>query len=270
MAFTHPQPKSASRGKHRRPGRSALRTGTTLAGVAVVTATGGLGASAMAAPGQAEPAAVQPVSLAQALDVPETLADSLAAQADAQLREAAARTERAQHAREQAAAAAMAKAAAKAQAAAVHEARQQAARAAERKRLNSFVLPVAHSYVSTGYLASSNLWSSGRHTGIDFHAAMGTDVHAVGTGTVVEAGWGGSYGNNIVIRMADGEYTQYGHLSSIQVTVGQRVTPGQRIALSGATGNATGPHLHFEVRTTPDYGSDVDPVAYLRKHGLSV
>ncbi|MCW7990924.1 peptidase, partial [Streptomyces platensis subsp. clarensis] len=120
------------------------------------------------------------------------------------------------------------------------------------------------------YKASSGLWSSGSHTGIDFHAASGTSVHAVGSGTVVEAGWGGSYGNNIVIKMNDGTYTQYGHLSSLGVSVGQQVTPGQQIGLSGATGNVTGPHLHFEARTGADYGSDIDPVAYLRGHGVNV
>ncbi|MEX3102570.1 M23 family metallopeptidase, partial [Streptomyces sp. ST1020] len=106
--------------------------------------------------------------------------------------------------------------------------------------------------------------------GIDFHAATGTPVHAVGLGTVVEAGWGGAYGNQIVVRMNDGTYTQYGHLSSISVAVGQTVTPGERIGYSGATGNVTGPHLHFEARTTPEYGSDIDPVAYLRAHGVDV
>ena len=70
--------------------------------------------------------------------------------------------------------------------------------------------------------------------------------------------------------MNDGTYTQYGHLSSIGVSVGQAVTPGQQIGLSGATGNVTGPHLHFEARTSPEYGSDIDPVAYLRSHGVSV
>ncbi|MYZ07553.1 peptidoglycan DD-metalloendopeptidase family protein, partial [Streptomyces sp. SID2999] len=150
------------------------------------------------------------------------------------------------------------------------EAKERAARKAERERLNSFVMPITGSYVSTAYQSSSSLWSSGSHTGIDFHAASGTAVHAAGAGTVVSTGWGGAYGNEIVIKMADGMYTQYGHLSSIGVSVGQRVVPGQQIALSGATGNVTGPHLHFEARTGPDYGSDVDPVAYLRKHGVNV
>ncbi|MGO4423165.1 M23 family metallopeptidase [Streptomyces sp. MCAF7] len=53
-------------------------------------------------------------------------------------------------------------------------------------------------------------------------------------------------------------------------SVGQTVTPGQQIGLSGATGNVTGPHLHFEARTSPDYGSDIDPVAYLRSHGVNL
>ncbi|WP_181797392.1 M23 family metallopeptidase, partial [Streptomyces sp. WELS2] len=150
------------------------------------------------------------------------------------------------------------------------EERVRAAREAERRRLNTFVAPIAHSYVSTAYQASSSLWSSGSHTGIDFHAASGTAVHSVGAGTVVATGWGGAYGNQVVIRMADGMYTQYGHLSSIGVTVGQQVEPGQQIGLSGATGNVTGPHLHFEARTTPDYGSDIDPVAYLRGHGVHI
>lgn len=89
-------------------------------------------------------------------------------------------------------------------------------------------------------------------------------------GTVVEAGWGGAYGNHVVIKMHDGTYTQYGHLSSVGVSVGQQVTPGQQIGVSGATGNVTGAHLHFEARTTAEYGSDIDPVAYLRAHGANL
>ncbi|GGX35704.1 hypothetical protein GCM10010353_58480 [Streptomyces chryseus] len=124
--------------------------------------------------------------------------------------------------------------------------------------------------MTTGYKTGGNLWSSGSHSGVDFRAASGSSVVSVGAGTVVEAGWGGAYGNNIVIRMNDGTYTQYGHLSSIGVSVGQAVTSGQQIGVSGSTGNSTGPHLHFEARTSPEYGSDMDPVAYLRAHGVNV
>ncbi|WP_181806058.1 M23 family metallopeptidase [Streptomyces shenzhenensis] len=133
-----------------------------------------------------------------------------------------------------------------------------------------FTLPVAGGTVGTGYHVAGGMWSSGHHTGVDFVVPTGTPVKAVGAGTVVTAGWGGAYGNQVVIRLADGYYAQYGHLSAVSVSVGQTVTEGQRIGLSGATGNVTGPHLHFEIRTTPDYGSDVDPVAYLRSKGLAV
>ncbi|RZD70098.1 peptidase [Streptomyces albidoflavus] len=123
---------------------------------------------------------------------------------------------------------------------------------------------------STAYRASGGSWSSGYHTGVDFSASSGTSVKAIGAGTVVSAGWSGSYGNEVVIKHADGKYSQYAHLSSLSVSSGQTVTPGQQIGLSGSTGNSTGPHLHFEVRTGPSYGSDIDPLAYLRGHGVSV
>ncbi|MFJ6615383.1 peptidoglycan DD-metalloendopeptidase family protein [Streptomyces sp. NPDC091289] len=130
--------------------------------------------------------------------------------------------------------------------------------------------PLASANVTTQYRASGASWSSGYHTGSDFQAASGTPVLAIGPGTVVSAGNSGSYGNEVVIQHEDGMYSQYAHQSSLNVSVGQTVTGGQQIGLSGSTGNSTGPHLHFEVRTGPGYGSDVDPVAYLRQHGVSV
>jgi murein DD-endopeptidase MepM/ murein hydrolase activator NlpD len=133
-----------------------------------------------------------------------------------------------------------------------------------------FMLPVSGATVGTPYHMAGSMWSSGYHTGVDFVVPTGTSLKAVGAGTVVSAGWGGAYGNQVVIKLADGYYAQYAHLSSLSVSSGQTVTEGQQIGLSGATGNVTGPHLHFEIRTTPDYGSDVDPVAYLRSKGVSV
>ncbi|MFF0836295.1 MULTISPECIES: peptidoglycan DD-metalloendopeptidase family protein [unclassified Streptomyces] len=131
-----------------------------------------------------------------------------------------------------------------------------------------YTLPVAVPTVGTGYHVAGSMWSSGYHTGIDFVVPTGTSLKAVGAGTVVSAGWGGAYGNQVVVRLNDGHYAQYAHLSQLSVSAGQTVTAGQQVGLSGATGNVTGPHLHFEIRTTPDYGSDVDPVAYLRSHGV--
>ncbi|MGW3112363.1 M23 family metallopeptidase [Streptomyces sp. NPDC001091] len=240
-------------GKHRKPGR-VKRTTAAAAGVAALT-TGVVGTLA-ASPALAADNSVENTGLTPVITVSDTLADEIAAQATAQ--KASAERKAAEEAAERAAAER------------AREAKERAARKAERERLNSFVMPITGSYVSTAYQSSSSLWSSGSHTGIDFHAASGTTVHAAGAGTVVSTGWGGAYGNEIVIKMADGVYTQYGHLSSIGVGVGQRVVPGQQIGLSGATGNVTGPHLHFEARTSPDYGSDIDPVAYLRKHGVDV
>ncbi|MDQ0598383.1 murein DD-endopeptidase MepM/ murein hydrolase activator NlpD [Streptomyces canus] len=258
MAFTR------ATGKHRRPSRMK-RTTAHVAGVAALTTTGVIGT--LAAPALAAEPAAEQTGLTPVVTIGDSVAAQIDAQAEAQQQAAIEAAE--QKARQKAEEAALKKAAAKAEK--EREAKERVARAAaERKRLNSYVAPISGSYISTGYKAGGAVWSSGSHTGVDFHAASGTSVHAVGSGTVVEAGWGGSYGNNIVIKMNDGTYTQYGHLSSIGVSVGQTVTPGQQIGLSGATGNVTGPHLHFEARTTAEYGSDIDPVSYLRSHGVNV
>jgi murein DD-endopeptidase MepM/ murein hydrolase activator NlpD len=230
------------------------RTTAQAAGIAALTTTGVIGT--LAAPALAAETSAEQTGLLPVITADDSVAQQIDAQAEAQ-----------KQAAEQKAAE---EAARKAAAERAREAKERAAREAQRKLLTTYVAPIAHSYVSTGYEASSSLWSSGHHTGIDFHAATGTTVHAVGYGTVVETGWGGAYGNQIVIRMHDGTYTQYGHLSSIGVVVGQRVVAGQQIGLSGATGNVTGPHLHFEARTSPEYGSDIDPVAYLRGHGVNL
>ncbi|MFJ4572244.1 M23 family metallopeptidase [Streptomyces sp. NPDC088846] len=265
MAFTH------ATGKHRAPSRLTRRS-AKIAGVAALATTGVVGG--MASPALAADASVSETGLNQVIAIDSALAGQIGAQADAQRRQAdaaaKAKAEAQRKAEAQKRAEAKKKAEAKAEADAKRAAEARAARSAERTRLGAFQLPVAGSYVTTGYKSSGSLWSSGSHSGIDFHAASGSSVVAVGAGTVVEAGWGGAYGNNIVLRMTDGTYTQYGHLSSIGVSVGQSVGAGQRIGLSGSTGNSTGPHLHFEARTTPSYGSDMNPVAYLRAHGVNV
>ncbi|MFB6941278.1 M23 family metallopeptidase [Streptomyces sp. NPDC060286] len=266
MAFTR------AAGKHRAPSRMT-RGSAKIAGAAALATTGVIGG--MASPALAadtETPSVSETGLNQIIAIEGALADRIAAQADAQKHQADVAAEAKAEAQRRAEAKKKA-AEAKVRAERAAEARAEkarAARSAERTRLGSFQLPVAGSYVTTGYKSSGSLWSSGSHSGIDFHAASGSTVVAVGAGTVVEAGWGGAYGNNIVLRMTDGTYTQYGHLSSIGVSVGQSVGAGQRIGLSGSTGNSTGPHLHFEARTTPSYGSDMNPVAYLRAHGVNV
>ncbi|MER6123538.1 transglycosylase family protein [Streptomyces sp. NPDC001795] len=134
---------------------------------------------------------------------------------------------------------------------------------------DSMVAPV-NAAMGTPYHAAGSEWSKGYHTGVDFPVPTGTSVKAVAAGQVVSAGWGGSFGYQVIIRHADGRYTQYAHLSAISVKDGQSVATGQRIGRSGSTGNSTGPHLHFEVRTGPEFGSDVNPVAYLRAGGATI
>ncbi len=168
MAFTR------ATGKHRRPSRTH-RTTVRVASVAALTTTGVVGTLASAPAFAAESAAEQ-TGLTPVIAIGDSVAEQIDAQAAAQ-RQAAAEAQAKEEARARAAA----------QAKAEHEAKERAARAAERKRLNTFVPPITGSYVSTGYKTGGSLWSSGAHTGIDFHASTGTSVHAVGSGTVVEA-----------------------------------------------------------------------------------
>ncbi|MFF7639647.1 transglycosylase family protein [Streptomyces canus] len=140
---------------------------------------------------------------------------------------------------------------------------------AEKATDTGLVAPVNAS-LGTPYHKAGSAWSKGYHTGVDFPVPTGTSVKAVAAGKVVTSGWGGSFGYQVVIRHADGRYTQYAHLSAISVKAGQSVGGGQRIGRSGSTGNSSGPHLHFEVRTGPGFGSDIDPLAYLRAGGVRI
>ena len=100
------------------------------------------------------------------------------------------------------------------------------------------------------------------HSGIDLLASAGTAVGAAGAGTVTSAAWdAGGFGNLVVIEHANGVSSWYAHLSRIDVTPGTSMTTGTQVGLVGATGNATGPHLHFEVRLR---GAVTDPLAALR------
>ncbi|MFG2619086.1 M23 family metallopeptidase [Streptomyces sp. NPDC048507] len=134
--------------------------------------------------------------------------------------------------------------------------------------------PVKSYTLSATFGKGGTMWSH-KHSGQDFAVPVGTPVKAAATGTVVKAGPNGggdgpAYGNAVVIKHANNTYSQYAHLSKIQVRIGQKVSVNQQIALSGNTGNSSGPHLHFEIRTTPNYGSAINPVAFLRTVGVSV
>jgi murein DD-endopeptidase MepM/ murein hydrolase activator NlpD len=98
------------------------------------------------------------------------------------------------------------------------------------------------------------------HEGIDVTAPMGTPIEAPAAGVVIETGWENGYGNTVSIDHGYGIVTKFAHTSKILVHEGQRVSRGQRIALVGNSGLATGPHLHYEVHVN---GRPVDPLRYV-------
>ncbi|CAL9494300.1 hypothetical protein SUDANB176_03309 [Streptomyces sp. enrichment culture] len=138
------------------------------------------------------------------------------------------------------------------------------------KEQASWVDPVKNYRLSASFAQNGGMWAS-KHSGQDYAVPTGTPVVATHGGTVVKAGPNGAgdgpaYGNAVVIKHGNGVYSQYAHLSQVNVQVGQVVKTGQKIALSGNTGNSSGPHLHFEIRTTPNYGSAINPMQFLNSH----
>ncbi|MFJ6724297.1 M23 family metallopeptidase [Streptomyces sp. NPDC091281] len=145
------------------------------------------------------------------------------------------------------------------------EKKKAAAEAARKERLRpKYALPVANHGLSAYYGQSGINWMS-QHTGIDFPVSYGTTVMAATDGTV-RTQWNSAYGNMVIVTAKDGTETWYCHLSSYRVASGSTVKAGDPIAYSGNSGNSTGPHLHFEVR--PGGGSSIDPLPWLRSHGL--
>ncbi|MBH1934549.1 peptidoglycan DD-metalloendopeptidase family protein [Streptomyces sp. AV19] len=154
----------------------------------------------------------------------------------------------------------------KAAAKATGKAQAEARRAAERitRAKHRYVLPVSSYRITARYGQHGGMWSH-RHTGTDFAAPTGSPVKAVSGGRITHAGWAGSYGYRIVLRLDDGTELWFCHLSSMVRTQG-KVVPGQVIGRVGATGNVTGAHLHLEVRQHG--GHPVDPLHWLRSKGL--
>ena len=131
---------------------------------------------------------------------------------------------------------------------------------------NQWVLPTEHFHLTAGFGQVSGLWST-FHTGLDFAAPTGTPIFAVADGVVTEAGWAGSYGYRTIETLDDGTEIWYCHQSSIGVSTGEQVHQGETIGAVGSTGNTTGPHLHLEVRPTPD--DPIDPFTALVRHGVT-
>ncbi len=124
----------------------------------------------------------------------------------------------------------------------------------------TFITPISGGRITSNY--GWRAWQGKVHTGTDYGVKTGTTVKASCGGTVIQAGWNGGYGYCVTIQHSGGIKTRYAHLSKVLVSVGQKVSQGQKIALSGNTGNSTGPHLHFEIIVNGKY---VDARTYLNK-----
>lgn len=122
-----------------------------------------------------------------------------------------------------------------------------------------FIWPV-QGRINSSFGWRSIFGSYSYHGGIDIKASYGQSIKAADGGTVIFAGYKGSYGNLVIIDHGNGKVTYYGHNSSLCVSAGDKVYQGQTIAKAGSTGRSTGVHCHFEVRIN---GTQVNPLSYL-------
>jgi murein DD-endopeptidase MepM/ murein hydrolase activator NlpD len=120
-----------------------------------------------------------------------------------------------------------------------------------------------HGWISSGFGKRVDPVSgrAGFHTGVDIANDTGTPVHCTADGKVSFAGWEGGYGKLVIVSHGHGFSTYYGHLSEIKTAAGARVERGDVVGLMGATGNTTGPHVHYEIRL---FGVPVNPIKYMQ------
>lgn len=127
-----------------------------------------------------------------------------------------------------------------------------------------FAVPVKSAFrFTSGFGIRRDPKTGGRrmHAGVDFAGPTGTPLYATADGVVIHSGWSSGYGRLVKIQHEFGIETRYAHLSKINVTVGQRVSRGDRIGDMGASGRVTGVHLHYEVRVG---GKPVNPMVYIK------
>ncbi|MGZ4612844.1 MAG: peptidoglycan DD-metalloendopeptidase family protein [Kineosporiaceae bacterium] len=146
------------------------------------------------------------------------------------------------------------------------QADQQALAAAAEAARPKAVMPINGATMTTCFCMRWGVM----HEGIDLAAPFGTPEYAAMDGIVLKAGPASGFGQAVYIQHANGDVTIYGHMEKILVTEGQVVRAGDTIALEGAEGQSTGPHLHFEVHQGGINGSPIDPVSWLRQFGVAV
>lgn len=131
----------------------------------------------------------------------------------------------------------------------------------------TWVSPMSRYRITGEFGDRSYMWSSGKHTGLDFAAPTGTPIRSIAAGVVKEASYAGSYGYRTIVTLPDGGEVWYCHQERLAVTAGQTLKVGQLLGFVGASGNVTGAHLHLEVR----YGdTPVDPAEVFAREGVHV
>ncbi|MGP4020176.1 M23 family metallopeptidase [Saccharopolyspora sp. 5N708] len=130
------------------------------------------------------------------------------------------------------------------------------------KWASSFVKPAEGTFTS-GFGAR---WGTS-HRGVDIANSIGTPIYSVAAGKVIDAGPASGFGQWIRVQHNDGTITVYGHINTIDVSVGQQVGAGEQIATMGNRGQSTGPHLHFEVIKN---GTKINPLPWLNERGISL
>ena len=239
-------------GRHRAPSRLAARTGAVLGGGATSCAIGVvvLAVTAAGGPGDAASATAAPAASAS-----PAILTAAAASREAQREKEDGRAELAT------VRAAQAQRVSRSRARAVAKTKQKQQAAEALRRAHAWVSPLRAYTLTSGF---GPRWGR-QHQGLDLAAPTGTRIGSLSSGTVIFAGSQSGYGNKVEVRHWDGTISYYAHMSSIAVTVGQSVAPGDKVGEVGNTGRSTGPHLHLQVLPA---GSAVDGYAWLDERGV--
>ncbi len=253
-------------GRHRVPSRrarlprafsSSFVLPTAAAAALVVTATG----ASVVHPTPQQPVALELDSTQSARALDEQVSDEAMATDLAQRRQAASiQTAALQGRNEQAA-----RAARTAQRQAAAKAKAAAARAKAEREARRWVRPINTWHVTSGFGAR---WGTS-HDGMDLGASTGTPVYAMSKGTVIGSFYDSSFGNKLEIKYWDGSISWYGHLSKRIAQKGDTVMPGELVGLVGNTGHSFGSHLHLEFQKSATTDSAIDPMPWLKRHGLN-
>jgi len=142
--------------------------------------------------------------------------------------------------------------------------RKAAAKAKAERESRRWVRPIRTWHITSDF---GPRWGKS-HDGIDLGASTGTPLYAMSKGEVIGSFYDSSFGNKIEIRYWDGSISWYGHLSKRIAQKGDTVMPGELVGLVGNTGHSFGSHLHLEMQQTVSKDTPIDPITWLKRHGL--